>query len=295
MAPYYTKFAIAGGSGNLGSKIAKELLSAGFSVVLLSRLVPTMLHSTKCLINSGATIKTVVYEDEDSLISALQDVQVVINTMSQETLATNLASDLVLAAKKAGVELVVPNDWGVDMDLVLERNDPPLHAFIAGKADHHRVIEKAGLSWLAFSNGLFGTFVPFLFGSDYSKHTANVPGHGNTPIVVTAEADVALAVAITFKQTTVRQVGNRSVQIAGQIISPMEIFVAAEAATGRKWQLTHVDLDPIEVVSRRCDPQGFFAWHQFAVHTGSVGLNRKRDIVDFDPQHQAVDGILGKL
>lgn len=151
---YYKTFAIAGGTGNLGSKIAKELLEEDFSVVLLSRsVVSAVFDSTRILVESGAKIQTVDYNDVESITKALKGIQVVINTMGQETLPTRIAQDLAIASRRAGAELVVPNDWGVNMDLVVERNDPPLHAFVAAKADYHDFVVKVSLPKVSLKKG----------------------------------------------------------------------------------------------------------------------------------------------
>ena len=96
----FSSFAIAGGTGTLGTYIARALIEHGAQVVILSRdgARPTMLD--------GAQYRVVDYDDEKTLVSALRDVEVVVSALAAS--AVSVQPPLATAAKKAGVKLFVP-------------------------------------------------------------------------------------------------------------------------------------------------------------------------------------------
>ena len=95
----YSSFAIAGGSGTIGSLITKELISNGAHVVVLSR--------SNITAPAGTILRVVDYANEDSLSAALDGVQVVISALPGVALQFQPA--LANAAKRAGVSLFVPS------------------------------------------------------------------------------------------------------------------------------------------------------------------------------------------
>jgi len=96
----YTKFAVAGGTGGLGTFIVKELVAQGASVVVLSR-------STDAAA-AGATVVAVDYADPSSLATALAGIEVVVSMLSSGSGGASLQPALADASKAAGVKLFVP-------------------------------------------------------------------------------------------------------------------------------------------------------------------------------------------
>lgn len=138
---HYTSFAVAGGTGNIGKSTAASLLAEikGAHVVVLSR-------SESSSVVEGAERRVVAdYNDVDALAKALQGTQVVINALGQGSLADESSKNLARAAKQAGAELIVPNEWGVDLEAI-HKSDTEVHPFLLGKIAFPKFANEVSLS-----------------------------------------------------------------------------------------------------------------------------------------------------
>lgn len=166
-----TSFAVAGGTGGLGSFIVQALVAKGNAVVVLSRT------GTATTV-PGATVKAVDYTSPKSLEAALEGVQVVISALNAQGLALQPA--LADAAKRANVELFVPSEFGNPTEGIISG---PLK----GKADFAAYLKEIGIPSLRVFTGPFPDFllVPFT-GFDFAKGTAKWVGKGDTPVSITS-------------------------------------------------------------------------------------------------------------
>jgi saccharopine dehydrogenase-like NADP-dependent oxidoreductase len=96
--------------GHVGKYFAEELLRTGKHTVTAI----TREGSTSKLPN-GVKIARVNYDDEASLISALQGQQFLVITLAAQGPA-DTHSKLVAAAAKAGIPYVMPNNYGSDVE-----------------------------------------------------------------------------------------------------------------------------------------------------------------------------------
>ena len=63
----------------------------------------------------GVKVARVNYDDEASLVSALQGQQFLVITLAAQGPSDNTHSKLVAAAAKAGIPYVMPNNYGADV------------------------------------------------------------------------------------------------------------------------------------------------------------------------------------
>lgn len=119
----FNNIAIAGGSGNLGSAILRELLSSSdpiFNVTALTHSKSTTAASLAMTLGLPSTsshhlkIVWVDYNNEDNLMRALSGAEVVIATLAGHV-ALQIDPLLLKAARKAGVRRYIPSQYALDV------------------------------------------------------------------------------------------------------------------------------------------------------------------------------------
>lgn len=135
----YTSIALVG-PGGLGSIILAELL-------LHPSLTVTVIARTPRSVPAGATLQVVDFSSPLSLEAALANVEVVVSTLGDSGFSIQPA--LADAAKKAGVQLFVPSEFG---NPTKGRPDDP---YLGGKAKLHQYLESIELPYLLVYTGAF--------------------------------------------------------------------------------------------------------------------------------------------
>ncbi|KAF8752207.1 Saccharopine dehydrogenase NADP binding domain [Rhizoctonia solani] len=102
--------ALVGANGLVGKSFANSFLDQGLDLRILARVESTESAVLKELTSRGASVRGISYEDESSLIKALQGVDVLVSTVSAAGLTTQLV--LIKAANIAGVKLFFPSEYG---------------------------------------------------------------------------------------------------------------------------------------------------------------------------------------
>ncbi|KAM5349451.1 hypothetical protein ACJ41O_005956 [Fusarium nematophilum] len=146
------RVAVAGGNGNLGPVIIGELLANNLHVSLLSRKGST---STDTLKNRGYVgVVEVDYQDLDGLAKALEGVDVVVSTIGNAGLDTQVR--LVDAAVAAGVKRFLPSEFGANPEQ--EKNKQlPFYMTKSGILDHlkKKAAENPGFSYTTITPHIF--------------------------------------------------------------------------------------------------------------------------------------------
>ncbi|ORY83267.1 hypothetical protein BCR37DRAFT_379294 [Protomyces lactucae-debilis] len=217
--PAFTKFVVAGGTGKIGRQISLALLERGFQVTVLSRK-----ETDAELTQKGAKLAIADYSSDSQLTDLLRGSQVVINTLGMESFAADLQTTLAKAAKAAGVQLFVSNDFGVDYDIIQAHDQLDLHAFVQGKADFAQTLKEIGLDSLQFYTGFFDSALAWLFQADTEKRTARIPGTGDRPFAITTEHEVGQFVATAFQNLKEEELRNTTLRFASTVLSPNELF-----------------------------------------------------------------------
>ncbi|KAI2602811.1 hypothetical protein GGR54DRAFT_623081 [Hypoxylon sp. NC1633] len=183
--------AIAGATGNLGGPILQALLSADFSVTVLSRIGG---NSSKLKPHPNLTIKEVNFNSVESLTPALQGAEVVVSCVA--TVAIGSQNPLIDASVAAGVRRFLPAEFGMDSQNALCIQLP---VCVPKAATQRFLLEKSisnpGFTYTAVANGLFldwGIETGFILNP--AKHTATLYNGGDVSISVTLLADIAKAV-----------------------------------------------------------------------------------------------------
>lgn len=103
---FIEKIAIVGVSGQIGRYLTAELLKTGqHKVTAVSRV------DSKAEIPSGVATVRVNYDDYASLVEGLKGQDLLIITMGVMA-PRDTQRKLISAAKDAGVQWVMPNEWG---------------------------------------------------------------------------------------------------------------------------------------------------------------------------------------
>jgi uncharacterized protein YbjT (DUF2867 family) len=267
--PAFTKFAVAGGTGNVGRSISLALLEQGFHATILTRDN----SQTEELSKAGAKIVAVDYSSEENLVEALQDVEVVINALATQTLAGNAQTMLAQAAKKAGSKLFVPNDFGVDYKQVQQHPSIDLHAFVQGKPAFEKTLEDLSLDRLQFFNGVYTSFVPIIFRADKQAKTAIVDGDGKAKFAATSEREVGQFIAHTFKTFKEEELRNKTVRIASGIQTANELLERAG------YKVIHASLPEAEAKAKDLSlgEESFIWWLRTAIAQVAMDFSSTND------------------
>ncbi|KAA1475518.1 NAD-P-binding protein [Dentipellis sp. KUC8613] len=243
MTPFKS-FAIAG-IGSVGAPLAEELLKqrgAGKvrEVVLLTRSLSQSSNNKTLerLASHGARIAEVDYASEESIIAALHGVTVVISTVSHMQL--HVQPTLATAAKKAGVRLFVPSEYGDPTDVAET-------GVLKVKRDFHATLRELDLPYLLTFTGPLTDFilVPY-FHIDFENGTATVGGDGNAANSFTYIPDLARFLAYVLTHLTPDQLYWKTLRIEGDRISFNEIFKQYTAKTGKKIAVSYQSLPELQ-------------------------------------------------
>jgi uncharacterized protein YbjT (DUF2867 family) len=105
--------AIAGGSGNVAQEVIDAIIARGtYDVIVLSR------SDAPSGLSKSLQWRKVDYDNQESVINALQGVETLLSFVMSVDLATavGLQKTLVHAAIKAGVRRFAPSEWATKSD-----------------------------------------------------------------------------------------------------------------------------------------------------------------------------------
>jgi hypothetical protein len=235
----------------VGKYITQELLQTGqHTVTALTRA-----DSKNSLPSSVRTV-TVDYDDESTLVAALQNQQFLIITLSV-TAPKDTQSKLIQAAAKAGVPYVMPNCYGVDIT-----DEKLLKESLAGEPVKQACaeIEATGVSvWVALVCGFWYEFSlstgPEWFGFDFKEKKVTFYDDGSTKINVSTweQCGRAVAALLKFKELpedendkspTVSGWANKPLFISSFLASQRDMFESWKRITGDKDEDWTIEYEP---------------------------------------------------
>ncbi|GFF35098.1 hypothetical protein IFM51744_02669 [Aspergillus udagawae] len=245
------RIAIVGAGGTVGKYITQELLQTGqHTVTALTRA------DSKNNLPAGVRTVTVDYDNESTLVAALQNQQFLIITLSV-TAPKDTQSKLIHAAAKAGVPYVMPNCYGVDITDEKLRKES-----LAGEPVKQACaeIEATGVSvWVALVCGFWYEFSlstgPEWFGFDFKEKKVTFYDDGNTRINVSTWEQCGRAVAafLKFKELpedendkspTVSGWSNKPLFISSFLASQRDMFESWKRITGDKDEDWTIEYEP---------------------------------------------------
>jgi hypothetical protein len=196
----------------------------------------------------GVKAVAVDYNDENSIVSALQGQQFLVITLSVFA-PHDTHSKLVQAAAKAGVSYMMPNCYGQDFsDEVFARENLTGELVRARCAE----IEAAGASWIALVNE-YSLVAPSAFGFDFQEKKITFYDDGKTKLNVSTWEQCGRAVAALLslkehpedeknQEISVSSWKNKPLRISSFLISQQDMLESWNRVSGDKdedWKIEH--------------------------------------------------------
>ncbi|KAI9777016.1 MAG: hypothetical protein M1835_005343 [Candelina submexicana] len=245
------RVAVVGAGGGVGKYITKELLETGkHTITVLTR------PDSQNRIPEGVKVAHIDYDDESTLITALQGQQFLIITLSV-TAPPDTHSKLVQAAAKAGVPYVMPNGWGLDV----ENKSLVKEAILGDKvvADIDEIAKIGASSWIALVCNMWYEYSlaagPEWFGFDFKEKKLTLYDDGNTKINVTTWEQCGRAVAayLNLKELpedendqspTISTWRNKPLYISSFLLNQKDMFESWKRVSGDKDSDWTIDSEP---------------------------------------------------
>ncbi|EEB92791.1 hypothetical protein MPER_08650 [Moniliophthora perniciosa FA553] len=184
MSNTYKSFAVVG-AGDIGTHIVNAFVSIGVHPVVLSRKSSPQ---PKNLPSSITVAKVEGYNAVDEVAAVFKEHNVEVVIAALGTTALEFEYPLAEAAKKAGVKLFVPSEFGFVSEGVskLSEQKDSAHDWKDKFAEH---IREMGLPFARFFVGSFFGYIPWF--TAYEEHgKVNIFGKGDQPVSFTDEADI---------------------------------------------------------------------------------------------------------
>ncbi|KAI1498075.1 CipA protein [Biscogniauxia marginata] len=244
---YIRKVAIVGATGTVGKFIVEELLKLGkHEVTAITRV------DSKAVIPNGVKVAKVDYNDQSTLVKALQDQDALVITMSIRA-PKETQSKLVKAAAEANVPYVLPNEWGVDSAKM------PFGQDVLMGPDHVAItkeIEELGKSsWISVVTGFWYEYSvaigPNAYGFDYKNRTLTFIDDGETKFNTSTwqqsgrAAANLLALPVEPEKPGAPSLSgykNKHVYVSSFLLNQKEIFASVLRVSGTKesdWKINY--------------------------------------------------------
>ncbi|KAI9293912.1 NAD(P)-binding protein [Neoconidiobolus thromboides FSU 785] len=249
ISKHYQNIAIAGGTGELGHYLVEEFLKdKDLKVTILTRASSendTKKELKDSFIKQGGQIVEVNYNNQDSVLKALIDIDVVIVTLSLPDLV-KASVTLIDASVKANVKLFIPSEFGAKVEGV----DNP---FTLPKKEVRSHLESSGLDYIYYNNGfLMEHLLSELFGIDVPNHKAKIVGSGETKLTITSVKDVAKCVVNTYFLPGVK---NKFVNIVGENACLNEVLKNISEISNKPFEVEKITLEEAEDVINAKDTE----------------------------------------
>ncbi|KAK7027977.1 hypothetical protein VNI00_015063 [Paramarasmius palmivorus] len=206
MPQSYKSFAIVGAGGYIGTFILNAFVAGGYKPLIVSR----KLSSYSPPASLSAPFVKVDLENVNEVSAVLREhrIEVLISLVGTDGISSQRV--LADAAKKSGVKLFVPSEFGFVSEGISK---------IAVEDQRTPQAEKDRLIGLV---GAFFQWMNWLTGYD-ENGKINILGKGETPVGLTHEEDIGGFVAYTLTTLTPAQLHSRSFRIEGDTVTLAEI------------------------------------------------------------------------
>ncbi|WP_245326222.1 NmrA family NAD(P)-binding protein [Hymenobacter wooponensis] len=223
--------AVAGATGDLGFRIAKELLQRGATVRALVRPDSSSKPEIISLRQQGATITEVNFDSIISLTAACTGADCVVSALSGlREVIVGAQTRLVKAAVAAGVPRFIPSDFSIDFTKLPNGTNRNLDL----RREFQERLDQQPIQATSILNGMFmdlltGQAPLVLFGPKRILYW----GDADQPLDFTTIADTAAFTAAAALDPTT----PRYLRVAGEVASIRGVQAAASAATGEQFGL----------------------------------------------------------
>lgn len=224
-----TSILVAGGTGDLGSRVVRELLTQGADVRVLTR--PAGGASARDRLGPDVEVVEAAYDDPAALGRACDGVDVVVSTLSGvRSVIVDAQTALLDAAVAAGVPRFVPSDYSVDPRDVPTGSNRNLEL----RREFWRRVDAAPIR---ATSVLCGAFADLLTGQApivlADRHLVLFWGDADQPLDFTTKDDVAAFTA----SAALDDRAPRVLEIAGDTVTPRDLAATMTELTGRRHRL----------------------------------------------------------
>lgn len=227
------KLILVGGTGGLGTEIAKGLVTAAGYTAKKALVRDASSDKAKALTNMGwETVEVKDYSDAAALESAMQGAETVVSTISGGDMVT-IETAVLTAAKKVGATLFVPSQFGVDY-----RRWGTSFPFLAGKKAVLDAAQAAGMPTLSLFVGLFSDWI-FGFFADLEAAKITWVGDGTTKVSWTRRSDIGYVLAKAL-ETDLRTKGG-TLSIQGDYMSFKDAGELLGQTLGKEFTVEYMD------------------------------------------------------
>jgi len=186
--------------------------------------------------SSNLTVKEVDYASVESLKSALEGVKVVVSTLA--TVSVGSQSPLIDAAIAAGVERILPSEFGSDT-LNPFTSKLPVFKFKVATQDYlkEKVAQNSNFSYTFLITGPF-----FDWGLDHGfflnpkAHTATLYNGGDAKFSTTTLKSIGQAVVGVVAHLP--ETKNRAVYVHDAVVTQNQLIGYAKEKDGKDWNVT---------------------------------------------------------
>lgn len=291
--------AIVGGTGTIGSVTLTALLSKNIhTITAITRT------NSPAVFPSGVTVKKGSYDDEGFLVSALQGQDVLLMQLGRD--AVGVQDGLIRAAAKAGVEYIIPTEFGSDiLAEQMVREQMPLW----GKKEKRDLVEELGVgSWIAVVNNPWfdWSLGQGFWGIDIKARRATLYNGGTTKVTTTTVKRVgeATAALLSLPEAELAAYKNKPFYIRSFYVTQREMLDAVQRATATTDTDWEIETRDIMEVAKECDEQ-FQKGNMFALLTkfysahfrdGYGGdFNHKVDLEKFELEREELDEVVKRV
>ncbi|KAH7913355.1 hypothetical protein BJ138DRAFT_1134145 [Hygrophoropsis aurantiaca] len=241
------------GLGTVATPLVKELLGHGASVLVITR--PS---STSRNVPEGAQHAAIDYSNVSALTDAFRkhNVEVVVSTVNHNSI--NTQPPTAEAAKRAGVKLYVPSEYGL-------ASGGQTQGVLGEKSRFIDSLVAADIPYLRLYVGGFIEWIPFLLGLPETGKL-NIIGEGTTRGSFTALDDIAGFLAYILTHTPPSQLHNATLRIQGDRKSLREIAALYDG----KVEIAQIAEFPADIPEAGLRT---FLQKEFEVGVGSTGFD----------------------
>lgn len=278
---------VAGGTGNLGGRIVRDLIKRGATVcaVVRQETEPEKIEKLK---NLGAEIVSVEMSNAEELKQACEGASCVVSALSglRETIV-EAQTRLLDAAIASCVPRFIPSDFAADFTRLAEGDNRNFDL----RKEFHKILDKSAIKSTSIMNGAFADILSY--GTPiYDFRNYTVGYWGDDPdwkmdfTTMDNTADYTAAAALDSETP-------RVLRIAGFQISPKDLVAIGEEVKGKEFKLVPMgsleDFAAANKKARAENPEGekevFPDWQakqylhsMFSVHNETLDNDRYPDV-----------------
>ena len=221
---------VAGGTGNLGSKIVKALLDKGAEVRALVRAGSDP-NKVSLLEQMGSKIIKADLNSEKEIAAACSDASCVVSALAGlYDVVMDAQKVLLNGAIAANVPRFIPSDYSLDFTKFKDGENRNLDL----RRDFHRYLDSKSIAATTIFNGAFMDMltneIPMII---FKKKLVLYWGNADQKMAFTTVADTAVYIANAALDAST----PRYLRIAGSYISPREIRAVMNELSAQKFRL----------------------------------------------------------